>query len=192
MNLRTFFTFLSLFPAWVWGIEGTLQARVGYFGLTSSWPREIYGCGAPDFEIEGGINLTPCAFYWSNLNYVWKQGHSTEFSDHTHLDLAVLSTGFNLATPILDSSTLLYLGLGISGACVHTSDHSAYLPAHTTRFGVGFVAKSGVSIPCTTHLFVNPFFDYYYQPIHAQSDGVHSRVDMGGFRVGLGFGYHFY
>ena len=107
MNLRKFLVFLSLFPTLIWSIEGSLQVRAGYFGFTSDWPRKIYGNGAPDFEIEGSLKIAPCAFFWSNLNYTWKQGNSTEFSNHTHLDLTTLSAGFNLATPILRSPTLL-------------------------------------------------------------------------------------
>jgi hypothetical protein len=170
---------------------GTLQMRAGYVGFTSNWFQTIFGHGSLDLEIEGSIKIAPCAFFWSNLNYTWKNGNSTLYSNHTHLDLAILSTGFNLATPILRSSTLLYFGLGISGACVHTSDHSSFLPKHTTRFGVGLAAKSGFFIPCPYRLFLNPFFDYYYQPIHARSSGVHSSVDVGGFRTGLGIGYCF-
>ncbi len=172
--------------------EGTLQVRAGYFQFTSDWGRKIYGNGAPDIELEGGVRIHPNISLWSNLNYVWKTGHSTAFANGTHLDLGTLSLGVNLTTPFKRSSTLVYVGLGISGAYVHTKDHTVYLPTNTSKLGFGCVAKLGILTPCIKHFFLNPFFDYYYQPIHTRNSADHSSVDVGGFRTGLGIGYNFY
>ncbi len=189
--MRKICLFLCLLPTLVWAIEGTLQLRAGYFGLTSSWPRSIYGNGSVDLEVEGSIKLASSASFWTNLNYTWKNGHSTLFSHSTRLDLATLSAGFNLSTPVGSSPTRIYFGLGASGALAHTSDQSPFLSRHNTRFGVGFVAKSGFLIPCPHRLFVNPFFDYYYQPINARNNGVHRSINLNGFRTGLGLGLCF-
>ena len=173
-------------------LEGTLQVRAGYFQFTSNWAKKIYGKGIPDIELEGSVKIHPNISLWSNLNYVWKAGHSTVFANGTHLDLGTLSLGANLMTPFKRSATLVYVGLGISGAYVHTKDHTAYLPTDTSKLGVGCVAKLGIFISCIKHVFLNPFFDYYYQPIHTRNSSNHSTVDVGGFRTGLGIGYSFY
>ena len=168
------------------------KSRAGYFQFTSDWAKKIYSNGAPDIELEGSVTIHPNISVWSNLNYVWKTGHSTAFANATHLDLGTLSLGVNLMTPSKWSSTLVYIGLGISGAYVDTKDHTAYLPINTSKLGVGCVAKLGIFIPCIKHVFLNPFFDYYYQPIHTTNSAHHSTVDMGGFRTGLGIGYSFH
>ena len=173
-------------------LEGTLQVRAGYFQFTSDWAKKIYSNGTPDIELEGSVRIHSNISVWSNFNYVWKAGHSTAFANGTHLDLGTLSLGVNLMTPFKRSSALVYVGLGISGAYVHTKDHTAYLPTNTSKLGVGCVAKLGVFIPCIKHIFLNPFFDYYYQPIHTRNSANHSTVDMGGFRTGLGIGYSFH
>jgi hypothetical protein len=168
-----------------------LQARAGYFQFTSRSVRKIYGTGAPDIELEGSVKLHPYLALWSNLNYVWKGGHSTPLDNNTHLDLLTLSIGANAITSIKWSFTFIYLGLGLSGAYVHTKDESSYLPTNASRFGVGCVGKFGLLVFCTKHFFVNPFFDYYYQPISAKSSATYSSVNLGGFRTGLGLGYQF-
>ena len=171
-------------------VEGTLQIRAGYFQFTSQSAQKIYGSGAPDIELEGSIKMYPNLSVWSNLNYVWKTGHSTAFADAAHLDLGTLSIGLNLLIPFEWSS--IYLGLGISGAYVHTKDHTSYLPTTTSKLGVGGVAKFGILIPCIRHFFLNPFFDYYYQPIRTRDSARYSSIDLGGFRAGIGIGYSFY
>lgn len=178
-------------PPSLFSPQGALQVRAGYFQFTSNWAQEIYGAGAPDIELEGSVKLHPYLSLWGNLNYVWKGGDSTPFENTTHLDLVTLSLGANAMAPLGCSFTFIYLGFGISGAYVHTKDESPYLPTHTSKFGVGCVGKFGFLVFCSKHFFVNPFFDYYYQPIHARNTGIHSQVNLGGFRTGLGVGYQF-
>ena len=175
----------SFSPQW------DLQARAGYFQFTSHSAQKIYGTGAPDIELEGSVKLHPYLVLWSNLNYVWKGSHSTPLDNNTHLDLLTLSIGANAMTSVRWSFTFIYLGLGLSGAYVHTKDESSYLPTNTSRFGVGCVGKFGLLVFCTKHFFVNPFFDYYYQPISAKSSAAYSSVNLGGFRTGLGLGCQF-
>ena len=170
-------------------LQGTFQARAGYFHFANSWAKKIYGNGAPDIEIEGSIKVHPYISMWSNLNYVWKNGYSTEFSNCTHLDLGTLSLGANFVAS--QASRSLYFGLGISGAYAHTKDHTSYLPANTSHLGIGCVVKFGAFFSCPKQLFLNPFFDYYYQPIHARNSAIHDSINLGGFRIGLGIGYHF-
>ena len=104
----------SFSPQW------DLQARAGYFQFTSHSAQKIYGAGAPDIELEGSVRLHPHLSLWSNLNYVWKRGHSTPLDNTTHLDLLTLSIGANAMTSIRWSFTFIYLGLGLSGAYVHS------------------------------------------------------------------------
>ena len=188
MTLRTFFLLLLSFPPSADALSYAYQARVGYFHFADSAAKRIYGNGAPDIELEGGLKVHPNLFLWGNLNYVWKNGHSTQFSNSTHLDLATLSLGVNLVASAQNRSRSLYLGLGISGAYVHTKDHTSYLPENSSKLGIGCVVKFGALIFCPKRLFLNPFFDYYYQPIDARSSAIHHSVNLGGFRIGLAIG----
>ncbi|MDR3623608.1 MAG: hypothetical protein P4L16_00505 [Chlamydiales bacterium] len=192
-GLNVFFIFLVFCPIPIKAIEGNLQTRVGYFHFTNHTVQKIYGYGASDIELEGSIKIHPNVSLWSNISYIWKNGHSTALVNNTHLDIGTLSMGMNLLTPLRYFSSFLYFGLGISGAYIHTRDETTYLPTNTSKFSIGGVAKFGIFIPlpCNKQFFLNPFFDYYYQPVDTKSSSTYSQVDVGGFRVGLGGGYNF-
>jgi hypothetical protein len=165
---------------------GTVQARAGYFYFANHAAREIYHTGTPDVEIEGSLSINRRFTPWMNINYVWKEGRSEALSDKTELKMGTLSLGVKRYF-----ERKFYLGLGLSAAYLHLEDDSPYLPKTTRRWGAGVVGKSGWLIQLNKCLFLDLFFDYYYQPMHARSSLSTHHVDVGGFRTGGGIGSRF-
>jgi hypothetical protein len=179
-------------PFFLCAVEGKVQGRFGYFYFASSTARTIYDQGTADIEVEGDIALKHSWRFWMNVNYVWKQGHSEEVRDSTHLRMGTFSCGAKFLWPPLSDTAQCYVGLGLSEAYLNLNDDTNELPRHTNRWGVGLVAKSGLLFHINRRLFLDLFFDYYYQPMRTRggSDVPHY-VNLGGLRMGIGAGAKF-
>jgi hypothetical protein len=190
--LRNIFrALIFLSPLCLYSLEGAIEGRGGYFYFANSTAREIYHQGAPDVELESFLLVSRYFTPWLNINYVWKEGQSEALSDRTDLKMGLFSFGSKILFPYLNSTVKGYIGVGLCGAYVHITDHSAYLPNKTIRWGGGVVGKSGMLIDIKWGIFLDLFFDYYYLPIKTRSSVSENFINLGGFRTGLGIGAHF-
>jgi hypothetical protein len=178
---------LCLLPLCLFGLEGALEVRGGYFRLANSMARKIYGKGIPDVELEGICFVNRYFNPWFNGNYIWKTGETTALSSKTDLKMGGFGFGTKFFFPPSRQVVRFYLGVGPYGAYLQVHDHSSYLPSKTVRWGGGVVGKSGLFIGNKT-VFLDLFFDYYYLPIRTRSSASEHSIDLGGFRVGGGVG----
>ena len=172
-------------------LDGDLQIRGGYFRFANHSARKIYHQGTPDIELQGDLFFYTFFNPWINVNYVWKEGRSNPLSNKTELQLATMSLGSNMQFFRYRSLLKCYLGIGFSTAYLHLHDHSTDLPHHMHRWSIGVVGKSGFFVNFYRHLFLDLFFDYYYQPVRTTSTLSESQINLGGFRTGAGLGYLF-
>ncbi len=177
----------SSLDAMPWGLE----VRGGAVRWTDSLPQQLYGTWAPEAELEAHLQLRPWTAAWLNLNGAWTSGDSLGLGMPTRLGLYTGSLGLKFMPPSDRWAIQPYLGAGLSIGLACTCDESLTLPAHTSKWSVGGVLKSGLLYSISSHFFSDLFLDYYYQPISTSESSVNSSVDVGGLRLGLGIGVHF-
>jgi hypothetical protein len=175
-----------LFPLCLIGAEGALEVRGGYFRLAEATAKKIYGKSIPDVELEGICFVNRYFNPWVNGSYIWKNGKTAALSSKTDLKMGVFGFGTKCFFPYRQVIRF-YLGGGPCGAYLQVHDHSSFVPNKTVRWGGGVVGKSGLFFG-NKRLFFDLFFDYYYLPIRTRSSASESSIDLGGFRVGGGFG----
>lgn len=186
MNL--FWAAFLFFPFSISCLCTTVQARAGYFHFANETARKIYHRGTPDVELEVAALINRCFIPWVNVNYVWRDGSSEGLHQKTELKMGTASLG---AKMLLTYPVHFYLGLGVASAYLHLHDHSPDLPQITTRWSVGGVGKVGYFIHLHKDLFLDLFFDYYYQPVKTRSSLPEDSINLGGFRTGGGIGWFF-
>ncbi|HEX4839347.1 MAG TPA: hypothetical protein VFU89_02770 [Rhabdochlamydiaceae bacterium] len=180
---------MCLLPMCLFGVEGALEVRGGYFRFANSTAREIYGGGAPDVELEGIFFVNRYLNPWINANYIWKGGKTEALSSRTDLKMGVFSFGTKFFFPY-KAAKRFYLGVGPCAGYLQIHDHSSFVPRKTVRWGGGVVGKSGLFFG-NRKLFLDLFFDYYYLPIRTRSSVSENSIDLGGFRIGAGLGSFF-
>ncbi len=170
-----------------------IEARAAYFFFTNTDAREIYHNGTIDLELEHNYWFTSRYSVWTNLNFIWQSGKSQTLSTPTWINITTLSLGAKEFFSIWKETIKLYLGLGITGAYVRTKDQTNHLPQKTIRWSPGCVGKFGFLFHYKPRVFVDLFFDYYYQPTPTRKGRsfTDSVIDLGGFRTGAGIGYSF-
>ena len=168
-----------------------IEGRGGFFYFQDNLPRKIYGQGCLDLEAEGSIFFKKNLGAWLNFNYNFASGNSIELQNKTSLTMLSLSLGPK-AYLFAQEKHLFnpYLGIGVLGLLVKTSDHSPYLPQLTTRYKIGGVAKSGIFM-IKGSICLDLFFDYYISNIRSIASAEKNPINMGGFKTGLGMGYVF-
>ena len=84
-----------------------------------------------------------------------------------------------------------YLGLGLGAAYVHFHNQSSHVKRSVNRWGVAFLAKSGVKFDVTGNFFLDLFVDYSYYLFNFKKGHCRNNVNTGGFLIGGGIGYRF-
>jgi outer membrane protein W len=81
-----------------------------------------------------------------------------------------------------------YVGFGLIGSWIHTTDGSIYLPANTNRGSAGIVGKFGVRYSFFESLVLDFFFDASFQPVATEYGAAIAKknINLGGYKAGLG------
>lgn len=178
--------FLASFSAYAeaYPFNGGVEARAAAFIPTSDAFRRIYGTASAAFAIEAVYKLKNPLFGFANIDWLSKDGRSIGLHNFTSLKTLNTSFGLKLAHPFWENC-YPYIGLGpnISVVWIHNHSHCA---KEQSKASVGLVAKSGLYIVLPKQLFLDVFVDYLYQPYNFSK-----HADIGGFKIGLGFGGRF-
>jgi hypothetical protein len=87
-----------------------------------------------------------------------------------------------------------YLGFGLGACHVCYRDHSIFVKQEIDSWGVCLLAKSGIKYEFAWNLFFDLFADYsfnWYGHPHSKHEISTRGTNSGGFKLGLGLGYHF-
>ncbi len=161
------------------------ELRGGIFLPSSEKIQKIYGHGWIEGEAEFTYRFKGCWGIWGNAGYFYKNGHPK--GHHSgHIQLFPVSSGLK-AIFFFSHHIRPYLGIGPSYTFLHLKNFSPLIRQRAYKNRFGFVAKSGIYFDLPKHFALDLFFDYYYQHIHFQL----LRVNVGGFRTGIGLGYRF-
>lgn len=187
MKIKPIVFLLFLFFNTLHSSEWMAELRGGYFYPTSKKFREIYKDGGLEGEIELSKTFRENWMGWGNVGYFQRDGRSIGFHDKTTIRMIPISLGLkyqfllcNLLSP--------YLGAGITYTFFDIKNDADFVKRHVTKGGFGFVLKSGIYIDLSENFLLDLFVDYYYQEVHFYTK---DKVDVGGFKMGMGLGYRF-
>lgn len=162
--------------------EAVLSVEIrsaAFFPLSSKY-QKVYGDVHPCYEIE--INKTLCNCYkaWVNVDAL-HASKKRSCCEKTNLDVLNFSLGLKLIRSFCKCLEG-YVGVGIGAAWARIHNHH-YSKEYSTSAVV--VAKLGCNYFLKESVFIDLFVDYNYQP------AFRNRVDIGGFKTGIGIGYAF-
>jgi hypothetical protein len=166
-------------------LESTLEVRVGAFFPSSKLYREIYGDILADYQIEGVCRVRGPFSVFGNVDFISTDGNSICKGNKTSLGNLNVSSGLEYEYSLFYKLTL-FVGIGPNLSWIWLNNHSPCGHERIVKCGFGGVAKSSVRYWFQNHLFFDFFVDYLYQPIHFQKT-----QNIGGFKAGLGLGWHF-
>lgn len=184
MKLLSKIIFLFVFPSLVFLVEASssFKVRTVAFIPRSERFRNIYGKAIGTIELEAAKRLCNHLELWVNSNVLFKHGRSIGFCNPTKIGTVNGSFGFKVPYQVRDCFTV-YAGIGPNFTGIWLKNKSMCCKEKISKGAVGIVAKSGLDFFVREHLFFDFFVDYLYQPVNFQT-----RVDIGGVKIGLGFG----
>ncbi|MGB8467566.1 MAG: hypothetical protein WCE21_01045 [Candidatus Babeliales bacterium] len=166
--------------------RSSLKVRSGAFFHTPQKFRKIYGVAGGCVEVEGAYATHANFEAFGNLDYFIRQkGHSVGLKNPT--DVQSFNFSFGVKVPYEVSRHIeLYLGVGPSVGGIWIKNDSICGIEKVSQAIIGGVFKSGIYCNIDSRWFVDFFGDYLYQPTKFSTF-----ADVGGFRLGAGFGGRF-
>lgn len=176
------------------GDLNSLHGRGAAFIPMSHKFREIYGHVGASVQAEYGRTFEGLRNFgiWGNGEWICMNGNPKGSCGSTGIDLFNISFGFKGIGHFLDDTLFLYGGIGPDIGLVYVENKMRCCTGcpgkthHRSRLAVGGLFKAGFQVNFTPNLFFDFFADYLYLPVH-----FHSTVDVGGFKLGGGFGGRF-
>lgn len=167
------------------------ELRAAYFSPTGHKFRKIYS-GTGLYSAEVSCRTCHNWYSWASVGYTHKSGSSIGLHTKTDATLVPFALGLKYVYPV--ECLCPYLGAGVLGTYIHTHDHSSAVTQKISRWGIGAIAKSGVLITISRHLFLDLFVDYSFMRVdfnrHHNHVTPHS-ADLSGASTGIGVGCRF-
>lgn len=173
------------------GNEIRVEAKAGYFIFKNSKMRDVYDNGGFEIQLSGSYHLLDVWHLYGSVGYLQACGKSMNFHEKTKIWQIPVDIGLKpivALTPCMD----WFMAIGPRFFYVHQRNHSDYVSKNVEKGNIGMFVNSGIDFTPACNYYINLFGEYSYQPIRPSSskDGVHSKtIQIGGFTVGVGFGY---
>lgn len=168
-----------------------LEFRAGAFFPESKLYREIYG-NLPTVQLETSYPLICNVKAWSNITFIFKDGHSIPLKNKTSILIVPFSLGLKYVAHCCHDFDLC-IGAGATFSCVRIRDHSPYVIPKTQRYDFGGIVKFQI-IKRFNCFYVSAFTDYFIEDLHIGKSHKcvyrHSQ-DIGGLFVGASIGKEF-
>jgi hypothetical protein len=155
--------------------------------------RKIYGNPGLSLQLEGSRVFKDLQYLeiWENLEWIFMHGSARPHScGKTHIDILDLSVGVKFIGPAVADRLYFYAGAGPDFGVVFVENQThcfrTRIKEHKSYAAIGVVFKTGMQIVMKPHFYLNFFADYNYLPV-----GMQSTIDVGGLKVGGGFGGKF-
>jgi len=166
-------------------INYSLKVRIAAFWPMSNRFQKIYGDVIPSYQIEGGVTFLDRYQVWVNFDWIYKRGHSYSLNDYTSVNIGNLSVGMNILHHFSKAFTF-YAGLGPALGIITIHNRSTNIHKNETKHLISLNVKSGFLYYFNCHYFADFFVDYLYQ-----MTSFRKKVDVGGFKTGIGIGICF-
>lgn len=204
---RFFFLSLLLLPltTLIAELDVDVEARFAFFRPENSKLQNVYGNWWDEYEVEASTPLNCDWYLFANGNYYNKNGHLSDKRHREEEQRRKHSTRINLTTlnfgvkhyisfcflEYFENSLRPYIGAGAGPAYVNFHRHSSERKKNNSQWGLSLLGKVGMELELTHCFFLDFFSDYGYQWFFQKKGIHHHRLDTGGFKFGLGLGYHF-
>jgi len=162
-----------------------LKVRVAAFIHSSKLFRHIYNPVDPCFELEYARCLTGPVDGWVNADWLYSRGRSVGFMCRTSTKIINFSLGIKWHHQFHECHRI-YLGVGPSFGGEWLKNNAFCGCEKISKHAIGVVFKTGIYCDFRQRGFVDFFADYLYQPVR-----FHTKVDIGGLKIGLGVGAKF-
>lgn len=180
------FIVLFFFPSFLLTEEaGRIEVRFAPFIHSSKLFREIYRNTGIVYEIQASAKFLTCFEVWSNLDWFSRRGRSVGLHEKTQVNISNCSVGVNFIYPY-SCQFSFYCGAGPSVGTIWVHNKSHYVKERVYKTVVGGIFKVGMYFNLARNLFLDVFVDYLYQPVKFEN-----RVNIGGFKPGVGIGVAF-
>ncbi len=169
-----------------------LEFRSAAFVPTSGRFREL--CGNVGVSLQAEYERTLKNHrnleIWGNTEWVFMDGKRNSCG-HSDIDILNFNFGLKFSGKVYHDIIGLYAGIGPDVGivflenkkrCCHTCNKHGIIE-HKRKAGIGGIVKTGVQFYIKPHLYFDIFADYLYLPIW-----FHHTLEVGGLRVGGGFG----
>lgn len=166
-----------------------VEIRPAVFLPTNHTFQELYGKAEPNYQIEVAKKLPDrfrTIWFWSNIDQLYQTGKLGNHCGSSTISVTNVSLGLK-SIGSLSSWSQIYLGIGPCFLRVHMDlDSPCFDEKHLSRFSIGGAFKSGLYFTIKRKFILDLFCDYFYQPVNLQNCR-----NIGGLKIGLGFGYKF-
>lgn len=195
-----FFLLIAYFPvkseaSWY------MQVRGSYFYPTSKELRDSFSRVWLDYQFEIETDITCQWQTWANVGWTLKEGgkhYFDGFEEKNRLWILPISTGVRYLFPVTPCVNL-YLGAGVSYTFIRLQEKFPYysdFKKYESDGQWGIVGKSGLQWVLSDYTFLELFADYYTHRFkvsrHNSEYSLGSqKIDLSGFKFGLGFGVYF-
>lgn len=175
-----------------------VEFKGAFFHPTDSCFKALYGSAAALFgpEITVDICNTKKWYAFASIDYLKKNGCSIGLCNTTTMRMLPLAFGLKYFKPV--GCADLYAGLGFQPIHLKTSNCSPHVIQHTSRWGIGGIAKLGAYLDLPCNLLLDLFVDYSFvktacpQLCQPELGTLLSRkANISGVILGVGLGYRF-
>jgi hypothetical protein len=185
------FLFSSSLSAWEWGLlDLEAEARVAYYHPFSKKVRSNYGEGWAEYQFEISKGIDQYWRIWTGVGGFSRKGHSHGLNDRSTLQLIPVSLGIKYIYPLY-SDMNFYVGGAACYSFLHIKHHSHHTHTNHNQGSWGALVQTGTTYFFKDCYYMNVFADYFFQDFHFSKSGQKFRLDMNGYKIGVGLGLSF-
>ena len=187
VTLSTFTTITPDATPWI-------EIKPSYFTFSNCLMSEIYDKGGFEVQASGSIPVYKRLDIYTSIGYRQSWGHALSTGEKTNLIVIPFDIGLK---PVFNFSDHAYYfcAAGPRFFFFHQHNKSAYVNCIINDTGIGLFINSGFNVLLKDHFLFGLFAEYSYEPTNVSStkQNVFSNgnVSIGGFAVGVNFGYAF-
>jgi hypothetical protein len=170
-----------------------LETKASYLFFASSNMSKVYRDGGFQVQLSGSCPIWRGLQVYGNIGFSEAWGKSLSFRQHTSLWQISVDLGLK---PILTVASFAqyYFAVGPRYFYIHQRNSSSYVNPTVTKSGVGLFVNTGFNLFPISHLVINIFGEYAYEPVHfspSRSNVYGKGIQLSFFSVGAGIGYTF-
>ena len=171
-----------------------IEIKPSYFIFSGSLMHEIYHHGGFQIQASASVPLSDYCDVYTSIGYRKAWGNALNSDENT--DVMVVPNDLGIKPVVtIDEHCYYFVAFGPRFFYMHQYNDSAYINTNVHGGGIGFFINTGFDMRVTDHFVLGIFGEYSYEKenIYATTENVYSNgpVQIGGFSVGLSFGYAF-
>lgn len=174
-------------------VSPLLETKASYLFFTSSQTNHVYPNGGFQIQVSGSYPIWKGLHVYGSAGFSEAWGHSQSFHQNTSLWQLSVDLGLKPIFTIA-SFAQYYLAIGPRYFYAHQHNDSTYVTPVIARSGAGLFTNTGFNFYPRSHLLINIFGEYAYEPVHFSSKRLYvygRSTQLSFFSFGAGIGYAF-